>query len=156
MGTPWELDFGFHPASSTQPYLYPAFIQPAHPHPAAPHPHTQAPTPAPPHPTKKKFKKKLDTFLFAPIVHSRRDEAMPPFVTIDNRREEREQPSRANPSITNEPTTKTNGDTYVRIKHFFPPIGRSFHNHDINSDCRNRRNRFFRRIENAPLFRNPF
>ena len=42
---------------------------PPHPYPAAPHPrthapHTQAPTPKRPHQTKKKFKKKLATFVF--------------------------------------------------------------------------------------------
>lgn len=50
-----------------------AYPVPAHPHPAAPsyrpkHPHprahTRAPTPEHPHPTKKKIKKKLDTFVF--------------------------------------------------------------------------------------------
>ena len=145
---------------------------PAHPHPAAPtyrptrpHPraHTHAPTPTRPHPSphthaptpneKKNLKKNLTPLCFAPIVPTQRDEAMTPFVTIDNRRAEREQPSRANQQ---QQQFKTNGAYHVRIEHIFPPFNLSIHHYDFNRDCVNRRLRIHRRTEGAPLFTNPF
>lgn len=164
MGTPWELDSAFHPRATIpiQPGISrarpsssrrPLLPTQAPKHPSAP---TQAHPPTRPHPTKKKLKKKLDTFVFR--AYSAPNDAMrqsPHSLRLTT--EEKRENSRAEPTHQSQTTIQNEWSTHhVRIEHFFPTFGASLHNHDFNRDCLKRRNRFFWRPEGAPLQQNPF